>query len=367
MQLDSLHIAQLRNLLSLELHPGPGFNFISGTNGSGKTSILEAIHLLATGRSFRSPQAKTLISVGASYCRVSALVSPGADQGVGVSAVRLGVERSSAGGLKMRLAETDCHSLALFAKSLALQLMNSNSYDLLEAEPSGRRNFLNWIMFHVEHSFHGIWQRFVRALQQRNAVLRTPGARPNIDILAWNQEIINMGQMIDAQRKALLQELLPIFSEVVGLLFDVRREINIQYQQGWSQGFSLEAALAASLTRDLALGYTTVGPQRSDLSFLMDGLPVKSLLSRGELKLFIAALFIARARLFHAKEGRRCIFLIDDLHAELDERAAAALLSCLGSLQTQVFITGIDTRGFSPWLQGASPHFKLASGVLCAA
>ncbi len=366
MQFDSLSITNLRNISQAELILSPGFNLFFGQNGSGKTSILEAAHLLASGRSFRSIQATNLIRIGQNSYRVSGLASPLRGR-LERSPIPVGIERFANGATKIRLAEKDCHSMATLAKVLAIQLINSDSYDLLEADPSYRRRFIDWMMFHVEHSFHPTWQRFNRALQQRNAVLRMEGMGQSADISVWNHELIHAGQIIDAQRKALLASFVPIFSEIVEQLLGLSAEIAIRYEQGWPEDYSLEEALSKYLSRDLALKYTTVGPQRADLTILIDGIPVKSLLSRGELKLFIASMLIARAVLLHQKEGHRCVFLVDDLHAELDDRAAAALMGMLSKLEAQVLISSVLKESVSSFLkEGELQSFELRAGVVSA-
>jgi len=364
MQLNSLSIINLRNIVQAELALAPGFNLFFGQNGSGKTSILEAVHLLASGRSFRSMHARNIIRVGEASYRVSGLASPLKEPALH-SPIPMGVERFASGASKIRLAEKDCHSMAMLAKVLAIQLINSDSYDLLEADPSHRRRFVDWMMFHVEHSFHPVWQRFNRALQQRNAVLRMENTGKHGDISAWNHELVQTGQIIDAQRKALLAEFIPIFSAMVSELLGLEKELSIRYEQGWPTDYSLIDALNKYLSRDLALKYTTVGPQRADLEILIDGIPAKSLLSRGELKLFIATLLISRAVLLHKKEDRKCLFLVDDLHAELDDRAAGALIGALSSLGSQVLISSVLKESVSGFLKvGEVRCFGVRGGVV---
>lgn len=365
MQIDSLNIGYLRNLSSVALKLGPSFNLFWGPNGSGKTSILEAIHLLSSGRSFRSLSAKNILTIGQSRCWVSARVSSAADQGLGAS-MPIGIERSANGVLKMRIAEQECHSIGTLARVLAVQLINSESYALLEGDPSVRRKFLNWIMFHVEHSFHGTWQRFSRALEQRNALLKTENPKEFLaEMPVWNQEIVEYGEMIDAQRKALVVDLLPIFSNLMTELLPLKTNISIEYQQGWPKGVALAGALEQSVGRDLALKYTTVGPHRAELEILLNGIPAKSFLSRGELKIFICGLLISRAILLKQKENRQCIFLVDDLHAELDERATGVVLSALKSLKTQVFVTSIEADVLMRWFQGEQIQcFGLSDGIV---
>ncbi len=350
MQLNALSLSNLRNLRSLDLAFNSNFNIFWGENGGGKTSLLEAIHLLTTGRSFRARQSRQLITFGEASCLISGIVAPRDPQN-GL-AIRLGIERQQAGGLKIRLGEEDCPSIALLAKTLPVQLINSDSYDILEAAPQYRRQFTDWLMFHVEHSFYPTWQRFKRALLQRNAALK--GFRQSTDdnIHLWDKEFSETGQILNNLREEVLKDFIPIFTETLSTMLNLEKKVTVQYESGWDTKYSLEEALARSLERDKAWGYTTVGPQRADLEFLVGGVSVKNILSRGQLKLFIAALIMARAILLHQRQERRSVFLIDDLNSELDQEASRLLVQALGSLGSQVLITSVEGKPLSELLAG---------------
>jgi DNA replication and repair protein RecF len=362
MQLNSLSISNLRNLQSVHFDLHSHFNIICGENGSGKTSLLEAIHLLSTGRSFRAKQAKQIIRFGQKACLVAGAISPVSDTN---RSTRIGVERLLNGSIKIRVAEQDCASIAELAKNLPLQLINSESYCLLEASPQYRRQFLDWILFHVEHSFFPVWQRFKRALQQRNAALRGGRSCSQQDVRAWDKELSAAGVEIDQQRKRIVEELLPVFTESIESLLTFKDGLKIQYLSGWDKEQSLEEALMESFERDIAWGYTTVGPQRAEVEFWVDGAPAKTLLSRGQLKLFICALLMARAKLLAKSQGRRCLFLIDDLTSELDQGASTHLLDALFKLGSQVVIACIDAV---PLVQALGDRggawFEMKGGVL---
>lgn len=353
MQLNSLSISCLRNLRAVDVDFNPQFNIFWGENGGGKTSLLEAIHVLATGRSFRAHQPRQIITFGENTCTIAGTVNQRAEIEP-VNLIRMGVERYQTGSIKMRLAGADCHSVALLAKTLPIQLINSDSYDILEASPQCRRKFLDWAMFHVEHSFYSTWQRFKRALQQRNAALKAGKAFSIESVRIWDKEFIEMGEIIDLQRKAVLAELIPLFSELIGELFGFNKATAIQYQPGWNMEYSLPEALERYWERDLAWGYTTFGPQRADLEFMIEGVSAKNVLSRGQSKLYICALLMARASLLYKREGRHCVFLIDDLNSELDERASKLLVEALSGLGGQVLITSIEGAPLAKLLKGKS-------------
>ncbi len=350
MQLNSLSLSHLRNLHAIQLELNPQLNIFWGENGGGKTSLLEAVHVLGTGRSFRASQSRQIITFGQGVCRVSGVVSSHNPETL-ASPVRLGVERALSGTIKMRVGEQDCHSIATLAQTLPLQLINSESYDLLEASPQLRRQFLDWALFHVEHSFYPTWQRFKRVLEQRNAAIKAMNAN-TAGIRAWDKELIETGEEIDSARRAILQELSPIFSETLKSLLSLTKETVVQYSSGWGEEDSLAQAIEKSLERDRAWGYTTMGPQRADLEFLIGKVPAKNLLSRGQLKLFICSLLMARAILLYRRQGRRCVFLVDDLNSELDHKASERLIEALLNLGGQVLVTSIDSAHLTKVLRG---------------
>jgi DNA replication and repair protein RecF len=364
MQLNSLSIRHLRNLLSVDLTFNPHFNLFGGENGDGKTSLLEAIHLLTTGRSFRVHPCKQVITFGEKFCRVSGVVSSRGEE-YPKELIRLGVERHQEGSIKIRLAEKDCHSISALAKTLPVQLINSHSYAILEAAPQFRRQFLDWVTFHVEHSFYPTWQRFKRALLQRNAVLRETTRVSSVDIRAWDTEFIEAGEAIHEKRQAVLEELIPIFSEIVASFLPLNKPVSIAYHFGWPMGLSLSKALERSLEKDRLWKYTTVGPQRADLEVLVGNNPVKNVLSRGQSKLFICGLLMARALLLYRRQGRRCVFLIDDLNAELDKGSSQALIEGLNHLGGQVLITSIEGMPLIELLKGKEHHqFHVKNGQI---
>lgn len=366
MHLKSLRIAHLRNLRSVELALHPRFNIFYGENGSGKTSLLEAVHVLATGRSFRAQKSHQVITFGLPSCTVAGVVAPQGAEQEG-NDTRLGVERFRTGAMKTRLAEQDCPSIALLAKTLPVQLINADSYAILEAAPKFRRQFLDWAMFHVEHSFYDLWRRFKRAHQQRNAALKAMVSSSDLEsVRVWDKEFVEIGQVIDAQRQQLLAEWVALFSEMLATLLEWDEPFSVQYHSGWDTALSLQEALDRSLQRDRAWGHTTQGPQRADLEFLIGGALVKNVLSRGQSKLFICALLMARALLLHRRHGRHCVFLIDDLNSELDQRASQLLVEALCGLGCQVILTSVEKNPWIQWLaSGSYTAFKVKQGKIC--
>lgn len=348
MYLNQIKVSALRNLQSATLQFSPQFNWIYGINGSGKTSLLETIYLLSTGRSFRTRNTAEFIQEGQVSCVVSGnVLAPN-----GPHTTRFGIERHRTEGLRLRLNEQPFNTLAEWVKIMPLQLINVDSFLLLHGAPKPRRQFLDWAMFHVEHTFYSYLQRYRRALKQRNAALKGPNKRNRQDVELWNPELILMGEAITEMRRRFLQDFSEVFADYLGDFLSING-VNFEFKQGWNDKKTLSEALSSNFERDLAFGYTGDGPHRADFGFVLsDGAPVESRLSRGQLKMFISALFLARSAFVTRLIERAPLCLVDDLCSELDSGASARLLQGLLAQKAQIFVTSIDKNIVSEQIEG---------------
>lgn len=332
MYLSRLEVRQLRNLTSVSLHPSRGINIIEGLNASGKTSLLEAIHLLCLARSFRTLRTSHIVQHGSDSLTLFAEIESSVHH-------RLGLQRFSDNRLLIRLDGRQLRSRAELASLLPLQLLTPESIQLLTGSPRGRRHYIDWIMFHVEHDFHSNWVNYQRLLKQRNSLLRDK--RMMETLKQWDKGLIEYGERITEQRCALFEELLPIIHEYVSLLLP-EKEMSIRFRTGWKQGITLEQAINDSLPRDTKQGVTTVGPHRCDLSIEHNGKPVVEIFSRGQLKLLVIAFHLAQMSCLQKLSGKQSLVLIDDLPAELDEHHRDLMLNILNRHCHQVFVTSTD-------------------------
>lgn len=337
MRLIRLHIHCIRNLPEVILHPHSHFNLFLGPNGSGKTSLLEAIYFLALGRSFRSRQAQHIISY-----HQPALACFGELQDEYQNGMTMGIEKSRQGEMRCKVRGEHCDKLSQFASTLPLQLITPESFKLLLEGPEERRRFLDWGVFHVEPSFAALCQRYQRLIKQRNAALkqRLQGAA----LLAWDQELAEIGEKITQSRQHYWQQLQPTLNAMLTTLLP-ELPLTFTYEQGW-EGEELGPALVAALPQDQRWGYTSVGPHRADLMVQQGRYPASQILSRGQQKLLICALYLAQARHLASFKAKKCLFLLDDLASELDQNNRQRILALLAEQGHQVFLTGIDESGW---------------------
>ncbi|CAM3493749.1 DNA replication/repair protein RecF [Parendozoicomonas haliclonae] len=337
--LEKISVTDTRNLVSVTLTPSPSINILHGVNGSGKTSFLEAIHLLGTARSFRSTKVKSVIRQGQEACIVFGKV------GAGEHSWALGVSRTQDASCKVHINGESARLTSDLAAILPLQVINPDTFRLLEGSPKDRRQFLDWGVFHVEHRFLNAWKRAQKAMKQRNAFLRNSSARHGkiadslLDV--WNVELAHSGEEIDSYRQSYFEKLKPVFEETLAQLTDLS-DIQISYTRGWDKESSLREVLDRSLKRDLESGYTHWGPHRADIRIRHKGAPAVESLSRGQQKAVVCALKLAQGKLFSESKAFGCVYLIDDLPSELDKEHRYKLCRMLGNMDAQVFITCVE-------------------------
>ncbi len=335
MSLRRVQVTDFRCLQSADLELDPRFTLISGPNASGKTSLLEAIYVLGRGRSFRTRRLEHLIRHGAKRFTVFGEVDAPERR------IPLGVE-GGAEGVRARIAGARAASLAELAQALPVQIIDPEVHHLIEEGPSRRRRFLDWGVFHVEHSFVPHWQRYRQALQQRNAALKAnqePAA-----VAAWDGDLLKFGNLLNEARTRYVGSLAREAGSIARNLLG--GELTLHYRCGWARDQSLEVALQHSLTQDRLTGHTQVGPHRAELAIRLDGVAVKDRISRGQQKLVAASLLIAQLRLFPEDASVQPSLLLDDPAAELDDERLTGLIAEVASHSVQLVVTTLQ-REFS--------------------
>jgi DNA replication and repair protein RecF len=359
MSIEKLITKNFRNISDGSINFDSECNLFIGANGSGKSSLLEALFFVGHGKSFRTNKNENL----AVHDKENFVLSiKDFDNGMfGISkdftsnqtVIKINGERNS------RLSE--------LAKNIAIQVVTPESFRLFFGGPKERRRFVDLGLFHVEHRFSKSWSEFNRVLKQRNACLRNQV--DNTTLNYWSEIFCQQSDIIAQYREeylTLLSNELSIWTNI--LLPDICSKIKVQYLRGWKQGASLSETVRANIDKEKLVGYSINGTHKFDIKFLLNKKPIESQLSRGQQKLFLVALTFAQAKLIERVKRLKPILLIDDVGAELDFNSRLMLQEAIKMLNCQVIITAIDKVAVEPLVPSNEKYkmFHVKHGVISA-
>ncbi|MBS0456877.1 MAG: DNA replication/repair protein RecF [Proteobacteria bacterium] len=335
MQLTRLTLARFRGFAVVEWQPQSGINLITGQNGAGKTSLLEAAHLLANGRSFRGRVRDGLVRHGEVDLEVFAQwhESDGRQRRAGL--------RHGGGDWDARLDGQAVANLADLCAALAVLTFEPGSHALIAEGSEHRRRFMDWALFHVEPEFLPLWRRYARAVRQRNALLKS--RPPASQLEPWEQELAAAGEPLARMRGLYLERLDPWLRMAIAAYLPELGTATLRYAPGWKRDEqSLTQALLRAREREIVLGHGTVGPHRADWRIDFERLPGWNALSRGQEKLLALACVLAQAQAHAAACGHWPVLALDDLASELDQAHQRRVLDDVAASGAQVLLTGTE-------------------------
>ncbi|MBF8271445.1 MAG: DNA replication and repair protein RecF [Magnetococcales bacterium] len=348
MVLEWLRLVDFRNITQASLQFHPELNLLIGGNGQGKSNLLEAVGLLATGRSFRRSPPEVLRRHGCRGYRLQGevrsfdLTHRLEFQGVGNR------QTAQLNGKSVTMAST-------MDRVLAAVLLTPDSPDLVHGGPGERRDFLDWVVF-SSHRRHAVTVKdYQSALKARNRLLKKNSLHPE-EMDAWEDRLAVLGARIRVSRQQTLErikESIPLFLDELGLDSQLFR---LAYcGQLDSDGTDAEenrladhyrTMLQQQRNNDHRLHTTSVGPHRDDVRFLYANRPLGRFGSRGQKKRFILALKFSELQLLQTAVQARPLLLLDDPAAELDGEGVARLLKLVNQKGQQIFMTAVKEGDF---------------------
>jgi DNA replication and repair protein RecF len=350
-----LHIENLRNIATLDVELAAGMNVFVGPNGAGKSSILEAAFLLSHAQSFRAGSVDDLIRRGQTRMAVAATVA-GVQGEKRVALIRENAHWSA------RIDRTDVPQIGGAVREIAVVCFEPGGHELISGAGSGRRRFLDWGVFHVEHSFMATAKRYRRILHQRNAALKQGVGDNELDV--WDAELERVAEPLDRMRRDYFARFEQRLGETLAEFLPELGQSAVEWQRGWTEGVGLQELLKQRRGHDRARGHTGRGPHRADWSIRFAQAPQREHLSRGQEKLCALACVLAQARVHADVGGQWPVIALDDLGSELDHHHQCRVLEWLRQGCEQTLISGVDMPDALRGESAATTVFHVEHGGL---
>lgn len=348
MSLVSLTASNFRCLEHIDLEFDPRCTAIAGSNGAGKTSLLEAIYVLSVGRSFRTNRPELLIgrSQPPEFLIVGKVVVSSRRRTLGV--------RWSREEKEIHLDGAHRRGFADLTAALPVQVIDPNSHTLVEGGPIERRRYVDWGVFHVEQAFWKAWKDYSKALQQRNAALKSQ--QPVHLVRSWDEQLISAGESVGRYRRAYVDTIASTVAANVSELLGLDASLSVK--DGWMEGKTFEESVESNWVKDIRFRTTTVGPHRADLELRVGSDLAKDVVSRGQQKVLACALILAQLQHRVAAGLEPACLLLDDPAAELDVNNLGKLLQLVGRIPAQLVATAVDFRTVELLSPGKMFHVK---------
>ncbi len=384
MHLRQLSLTNYRNYAKQDLTLEASPILLLGENAQGKTNLLEAVFLLATGRSERVSGDADLIAWGVrEEMQPYARVAGRAIRASGEVAVEVLVSgREGAHGGLVALKRFKLNGVAKRASdvigAITAVLFTTDDMDLIRGAPSGRRRYLDVMLSQADRPYLRALQRYTKVVTQRNALLKRiqDGSSRDDELTYWDDELARDGAVLLATRARAVEALSDSAAESHARLSGERESFALAYEprfaEGWAPSRIAVAApediagallekLQATHGRDVAAGVTLTGPHRDDMRMTLGGEPAAAFASRGQQRTAALAMRLAEARLLRDRSGEQPVLLLDDVLSELDESRRGSVLAALEA--DQVMITSPDPDRFPAGFTAAAQCFRIEAGV----
>lgn len=339
MQINQLKISHFRCYEHIELSFEKRINIFCGANGSGKTTVLEAIYFISTGKSFRSKRNKNLIQHDQSELAVFAqFLDPSLNQN------SLGITLAKSLKKKVKLNQQSVSNQSEVAHVLPVVSIDPDSYLFLDKPPQFRRSYFDWLVFHVKPEYLAIWSKVNRCHKHLNALYKEKKIQ---DLAYWESQYILYATQLSDLRLQIFDELKTSVCQKVALFLPELGDFEPVFRQGWSKERSLTDQFKIDRDKNLLFGNLLSGCHKMDIKSNINKKPAHENLSRGQKKIISSIYYISYIELLSTHLNINPILCLDDMDAELDPSKTAIFSEFIQNSNNQIFITTVDKNKLS--------------------
>lgn len=334
MKITRLTLKNFRNYEEEEFLFRDGINVLTGANAQGKTNAVEALFFLCTGYSPRANRDKLVVKNG----ETSADVTGTAESAYGKVTVKMRFSVDD----KKRVFINDVETLKIgeLMGNINSVYFNPSELKLVQESPEDRRRFMNVSLSQMSKNYFYALQRYNKILSQRNNLLKSPDfyvVRETLPV--WDMQLVKYAAVIIKARNEFLKELAPIAEEKHAYLSGGAETLKMKTESGYSgEEEEIAAALKEDLKnateKDMRLGFTTIGPHRDDIKFILNGTDARVYGSQGQQRTVALALKLAETETFKKRSGEYPVLILDDVLSELDKARQRKLLAATEGVQT---------------------------------
>lgn len=358
--LKKIVVQDFRNIGLQELEFSPNVNCISGSNGEGKTNLMDAIYYLSMTKSafctsdrFNFRYGCKSFSLSGTYLLPSGLES------------RFSIKVGSDGDKKIRRDDKPYQKKSEHIGVLPIVMVSPQDISLVSESGEERRRFVNSVLSQMDREYMAAVQQYNHLLMQRNRLLKEGNAEEGL-LDAFDAHLSVLADTVSGRRTSFVDELVPVVQEYYSLISGGKEEVGIEYRSDLQKG-SLDETLRSCRQKDMMFRFTTAGVQRDDFIFTMNGYPIRRCGSQGQQKSFLVALKFAQYEIMKRSCSISPILLLDDLFDKLDmDRVGNLLKMVAGNDFGQIFLSDTNKVRISGLVDGITEdraYFEAQGGA----
>ena len=356
MRLEKLSLLNFKNIAECEIFPAEGINCIVGSNGAGKTNVVDAIHYLSMSKSSLAMTDGQSVRHSEPFFMLGGEYTTDGDMGITVSCA---FEKSK--GKVLKFCGKEYERLADHIGVVPVVMVSPADGALVVDAAEERRRWLNAFISQLDRTTLDATMRYNRVLADRNSLLKhSESLLPEL-LDVFDERLAELGEKIATARREVLAKLAPMVERIYGEIAGEREHVELSYRSELNTTPLLDL-LQANRNKDMIMGFTTAGIHRDDVVMTIGGYPLRKYGSQGQQKSFLLALKLAQYLLLHERAGEKPILLLDDIFDKLDEERLGRLAALIsGDEFGQVFMTDCNRERIVSVLNRYGLSFRLFS------